>query len=323
MSTTAQDVPARAGGSLPRLREFAARRPLTAFFVLVFGLAYPLFALPVLVAHGVIPGAALLSALHVTADRVAGLMLSVVLFGAAMTVTWAAEGRSGVRRLLRRVARWRVGWGWWSAALLGLPAVGVAVSLVLGDSLTPVAPLGFVAGQLLQLGINLFLVNLWEETAWSGVVQTRLERRHSLPVAALLTAVPFALVHWPLSLFGSPTVSSVALALVGYLVLCGLFRPMLAVFLRGSRDSVLLVAVLHSVFNRTNNDDGVLAGLTAHDGADGWAILVATVVVTVVAALVLRRRLGRAYRRELDAADGGSAARGHTPSDSSGVGRRS
>jgi hypothetical protein len=59
--------------------------------------------------------------------------------------------------------------------------------------------------------------------------------------------------------------------------------------------------VLHSVFNRTNNPDGVLAGLTAHGGADGWAILAATVVVAAVAALVLQRRLGRAHRDELDA----------------------
>ena len=46
----------------------------------------------------------------------------------------------------------------------------------------------------------------------------------------------------------------------------------------------------------------MLAGLTEHAGADGWAILVAALVVTGAAALVLRRRLGRAYRRELDAA---------------------
>jgi membrane protease YdiL (CAAX protease family) len=308
MSITAPDAPARARRLL-RFREFAARRPLTSFLVLVFTLAYPLAVLAALAAHGVIPGAAVFGALHVAPDEFLGLLLSCVLLGAAMTVTWATEGAAGVRSLLRRMTRWRVGWSWWLAVLLGLPAVGVAVSLLLGDSLTPVAPLGFLGRQLLLLGINLFLVNLWEETAWSGIVQTRLERRHSLPVAALLTAVPFALVHWPLSLFGNPTVASVALALVAYLVLGVLFRPMLAVFLRGGRDSVLLVAVLHSVFNRTNNDNGVLAGLTANAGAGGWAILVAAVTVTAAAALVLRRRLGRAYRRELDA----SASAGSRP----------
>jgi membrane protease YdiL (CAAX protease family) len=299
--TTTPDAPSRVSAPLPRFRSRIARRPLTSFFVLAFGLAYPLITLPVLASHGVIPGASLFTALHVDPDEVAGLLLTVPLFASAMTVTWAVDGPAGVRALARRLSRWRVGWGWWLAALAGLPTVGVGVALLLGDQLRPVEPVVFLAGQLLPLAINLFLVNLWEETAWSGVVQTRLERRHSLPVAALLTAVPFALMHWPLSLFGDPTVTSMALALVGYLVLGVLFRPMLAVFLRGGRDSVLLVAVLHSVFNRTQNPDGVLAGLTAHGGADGWAILAATVVVAAVAALVLRRRLGRAHRVELDA----------------------
>jgi uncharacterized protein len=78
------------------------------------------------------------------------------------------------------------------------------------------------------------------------------------------------------------------------------FRPMLAVVLRGTRDSVLAVAVLHSVFNRTNNDNGIAAGLV-----DGQArvitMLVAILAVTLVVSLAFRRRLSRAYRAELDA----------------------
>ncbi|WP_222269549.1 CPBP family glutamic-type intramembrane protease [Modestobacter marinus] len=277
-------------GRLPTLRQRVARHPLTAFLVLTFGLAYPLVALPVLAAHGVLPGASLFSALHVAPDEVAGLLLTISLGTAAVTVTWAVDGAPGLRRLARRVVRWRVGWGWWLAALAGLPTAGLTLAVLVGDELRPVQPVGFLTGQVLALAVNLLLVNLWEEAAWSGVVQTRLEHRHGLLVAALLTAVPFALVHWPLALFGDPTVGSVAAALVAYLVLGALFRPMLAVFLRGGRGSVLLVAVLHSVFNRTNNGDGVLAGLTVHGGADGWAVLGATVVVTAGAALALRRR---------------------------------
>src|SRR3712207_9221949 len=77
--------------------------------------------------------------------------------------------------------------------------------------------------------------------------------RHNFFVAALITAVPFALVHWPLAFLGNVTVGSAAVALAAYLALGIIFRPMLAVFLRGTHDSVLLVALLHSVFNRTNN----------------------------------------------------------------------
>src|SRR3712207_7667060 len=48
---------------------------------------------------------------------------------------------------------------------------------------------------------NFVIINLWEETAWTGVLQTRLERRHNWFVAALLVAVPFAVVHVPLEFF--------------------------------------------------------------------------------------------------------------------------
>jgi membrane protease YdiL (CAAX protease family) len=33
------------------------------------------------------------------------------------------------------------------------------------------------------------LINLWEEAAWAGFLQTRLERRHNFFLAALLTGI--------------------------------------------------------------------------------------------------------------------------------------
>ena len=58
---------------------------------------------------------------------------------------------------------------------------------------------------------------------------------------------------------------SLVVAFVIYFVVSGLVRSMLATFLRGTGDSLLLVALLHSVFNRTNNDDGIVATLTSGD----------------------------------------------------------
>jgi hypothetical protein len=60
-------------------------------------------------------------------------------------------------------------------------------------------------------------------------------------VAALITAVPCGLAHWPFAFFGDVTVASAAVRLAGYLVLGVIFRPLLGAFLRGTRDSVLLV----------------------------------------------------------------------------------
>ena len=136
---------------------------------------------------------------------------------------------------------------------------------------------------------------LWEETAWAGVVQTRLERRHTVFVAALLTAIPFALVHWPLAFFGSVTLASTAIGLLTYLIFGVIFRPMLAVVMRGAPDSVLLVAVMHTVFNWVNNDNGIVAGLLTGDTRK-----MAAIVLTAATAVIIRGRLGRAYRRQLD-----------------------
>ncbi len=289
------------GGRLSAVHAWTARRPLTAFLIIVFGLAYPLMAVVVLAVRGVIPGGGLVARLPVPPDQLAGLLLTVgALLPASLYVTWAVDGRAGLRRLLSRMVRWRVGVGWWIAVLIGLPALTVGIALLLGDTARSVDPVDLVVSQLGLLAVNFALVNIWEETAWAGVLQSRLERRHNVFVAALLTAVPFGFAHWPLAFLGDVTIGSATVALAAYLTLGVIFRPMLAVFLRGTRDSVLLVALLHSVFNRTNNDNGIAAGLLDGEG-QRLAVLVAVIALTGATALLVRRRLGRAERAALDA----------------------
>ena len=199
-------------------RGFAARRPIAALLIMAFSIAYPVMIIVALVVHGVIPGRALLDRLPIPPDEVAGLMLTVLaLLPSAIYVTWAADGREGVRNLLRRVTRWRFGLGWWLFILTAMPLLTVVVGLLLGDSFVRVNPVQFLLDQVWLLLINLLLVNLWEETAWAGVVQTRLERRHNVFVAALITAVPFGFVHLPLAFLTEVTIASVAISLAVYI----------------------------------------------------------------------------------------------------------
>ena len=299
VSTPRQDIPAETEAR-QGLRGWVARHPVSAFLILGLGLAYPAMAVPILAARGVIPGGSLPGTLHIAPDELAGLLLTLIgLLPAAMIVTWAADGPAGVRRLLARMRLWRVGVGWWLLVLAGLPLLTIAIGLALGDSLAAVDPVRFLVSQLVFGAVNFALVNLWEETAWAGVMQTRLERRHTLFVAALLTAIPFALVHWPLAFFGPVTVASAAIGLLTYLVFGAIFRPMLAVVMRGARDSVLLVAVMHTVFNRVNNDNGIAAEFLTGDTRKLAAPL-AAVVLTAATAIIIRGRLTRAYRRRLD-----------------------
>ena len=318
---------------LPRprgVRAFAARHPVAAFLIMVFLIAYPVMGVLVLIVHGVIPGAALLQRLPVGPDELAGLMLTVgALLPSALFVTWAAEGRPGLVRLGRRMIRWRFGVGWWLIVLVALPLLTIISALLLGDTLESIDPAELLLDQLRLLLINFVLVNLWEETAWAGVVQTHLERRHGVFTAALLTAVPFGFAHWPLAFLGDVTVTSALVSLGLFLLLGALVRPLFGLILRGSRDSLLAVALMHSIFNRTNNADGISARLLVGEGYQ-LGVVVALVVLTIVLAVVLRGRLGPATRRRLDgiatpAADAPSAASAPTkpqsPNSGTGTGR--
>jgi len=273
---------------------------VTAFLILAFALAYSLVAVWGLAYHGVIPGGSLHRWLHLDPDQVAGLALNIPLTFVALCVTWAAQGRAGLGRLRGRVLRWRVGIGWWLLVLTGLPVLGTGFALLFGDTLTPVDPVDLLVGQLGLVTVNFLVINLWEEVAWSGVFQTRLERRHNLFLVAVLTAIPFAAFHLPLQFFlGEPvTPISLAIAFGAYLLLCMFFRPLLAVVRRGTGDSLFLVALQHSVFNRTANENGIAATLLTGD-ARQISLLISLVVITVVTAVVIRSRLSRSYGAEL------------------------
>src|SRR4029453_6808590 len=88
-------------------------------------------------------------------DEIAGLMLTMfALLPSALFVTWAANGRPGVIGLVKRIARWRFGIGWWLAVLAGLPVLTVIFTLILGGSLESIDPVTLFWDQLRLLLIN-------------------------------------------------------------------------------------------------------------------------------------------------------------------------
>ena len=62
---------------------------------------------------------------------------------------------------------------------------------------------------------------------------------------------------------------------------------------------------MHSVFNRTNNDNGIAAALL--NGELWVGTLIAIVLIAALALVAGCRRLSRAYRLELDTKPGGTA----------------
>jgi membrane protease YdiL (CAAX protease family) len=295
------------------LRGWAARRPLTAFLVLVFTVGWPLMSIPALTAHGVVPGGELPQepfALGVTL---------LVLLPAALWVTAVVDGRAGVRALLARSVRWRFPAGWWAAVLLALPVTTLVLGVTAGRTVQTSDLPSVLAGGIVSVVTAVLLVHLWEETVWAGFLQTRLERRHGLVVAAALTAVPFAGIHVPLQLIGHFSPSSLAIDIAGLLVLGVLIRLMVGVTMRGARDSLLAVGILHATFNASNNEGSVVDALLGGGQPTAFA-LGAAALFTAVAAAVLRTRMGRDFRHggdEQEPVVGSGPVRHTTPTDPS------
>lgn len=257
------------------LRTVVVRHPIGTFVVLVLGAGWPILAVP-----------ALAGGLPMEPFALATTLL--VLLPAALWITSVTEGRAGVRALVRRAVHWRFGVGWWVAILLGLPAAALGTGWLLGGALRPLDVGAFLAGQLFQLVTAMVVINLAEEVAWAGFLQTRLARRHGLFIAALLTAVPFALLHAPLLLADG----SFGIGL-GILVLFGLVtRPLVGVTMTGAGGSVLAAAALHAVFNQVANEGGLLWGWLA--GPDRYVVvLLATIVLTGVLTVAMLRAANR------------------------------
>ena len=286
------------------LRRLASRHPIALFLSLVFGLGVPLMFLPLLAARGVIPGGALPGMVGLNPEAAASFLLVwLALVPAAVIVTGLEGGRPALRALFRRVTMWRIGAEWWAVILIALPATTIALALLLGDTFRP-PTLATVAAELGGFAVGVLLINLWEETAWAGIMQTRLERRHNLYLAAVLTGIPFAGIHMPLQVINGVTAPlDLALGFAALTLLAAVVRSLLGLILRGTANSLLAVGVMHTVFNRSNNTNGIAAKLL--EGTHRQvAALVATAVLTVVLGIVLRRRASPAERARLDATSG-------------------
>src|SRR5215213_5242567 len=113
------------------LGAFVRRHGLVSFYAMAYGMSW-LFWLPyVLSQNG-------LGVLDVSFPEVlgttqlAGILLGAYLgpLGAAFVVTALSEGRPGLRRWGGRLFRWGVNWRWYALALLGVPALLAAGTLV-------------------------------------------------------------------------------------------------------------------------------------------------------------------------------------------------
>ena len=163
---------------LSPVKRLVVRHPVAAFLVMLYAIAWSVFLPVVLQARGLLALPVDLSE-GFAFDAVTSLASIHGVALPAFLVTTLTNDKVGVRDLLSRCLRWRVGIVWYLAALFGLLAIIVLVGSVLSDP----APLEVLTNRW-PLLFTLFLpevlfpfvfIQIFEEVGWRGFMQHTLQ----------------------------------------------------------------------------------------------------------------------------------------------------
>lgn len=261
------------------------RHPVAAFLVWFYPVAWAIAFIP-MVARNTL-GAELPMEPFIVAAVWLGGFLPVV------AITRLLDGPDGLATLRQRITRVRVGFGWYALAFVILPAVALGLA-VLSFGWPAVSASGWftavVTGFLWSTIVGCATTNLWEEATWMGFVQARLQSRYNVMLAAVITAVFFALQHVPLFVVEGLGFEIFLL----FFVLTIPFRALIA-WVYNRSGSLLVVGLVHAAGDAlvagSLNGVGLLPRL--YDGSDvGFYTVLPNVVIGVVVIAATRGRLG-------------------------------
>jgi uncharacterized protein len=221
-----------------RISILVQRHPLVCFFALTYVAAWSLWA-PLVIFRGTLPPAA---------GFVLGLLGTLMPSTVAIVLVAVIHGRRGVRRLLGRLLKWRVGLRWYVVVLILplLAPLALGVSILLGGP-APIVDVSVIA-VLSMFVFSIFPGSaLGEELGWRGFALPHLQDRHSALVATLILGPIWGSWHLPLWLTGN---ESHPLILFPAFVLTVMALSVLLTWIYNSTGgSLLLVVLLHATAN--------------------------------------------------------------------------
>jgi membrane protease YdiL (CAAX protease family) len=274
------------------IKAFITRHPVPIYFALTFAISWGGFVL--VVGPGSFPGTG--SQFDTLTPFVASAMLAGPSI-AGLLLTGLVSGKAGLRDLLSRLLRWRVGARWYAVAILPAPLLAAAVLFAL--SLTsPIFTTDDKAAVLLS-GIAAGLTTVFEELGWTGFAVPRLRLRYGVLTTGLMVGVLWGAWHllqglWiggnysgalPLTLFLPLNFFSGVAQLTAY--------RMLMVWVYDRTGSLLVATLMHAsltastIFIFTPLATG-MSSLTY-----SWVLAAALWVVVAVVALANRGQFSR------------------------------
>jgi membrane protease YdiL (CAAX protease family) len=286
-------------------KTFVTRHPVATYFALVFAISWG--GILIVVAPGGIPGE------PEDVARLFPFALAALFAGpsvAGIVMTAIVSGRAGLRELLVRLGRWRVGAASWAAALLTGPVLVAAVLLGLSLYSPDFVP-GLITTEdklgLLVFGLGWGLVGggLLEELGWTGFAVPTLRRHYSALATGLIVGFFWGAWHVLIAVWASSGLAgeaSLAEFIAGFLAFYFVALPayrVLMVWLYDHTASLLLVMLMHAVFSASTL---VLQPVSTH-GHFTWNFLLGAALWTVVS-VVAKVNRGELSRRPVQPATG-------------------
>lgn len=251
------------------------KHPLVAFFVLAYLLTWWIYPL--------LSYSPLLGIFGLFGPALAAIIMAAV-----------TDGKAGVKALLSRVVRWRVGLPWYVVAL-GLPTV---LSLV-------TAGLSYLLGvsESVQVGVFtgielvLFVAVVGEELGWRGYALPLLLEKRSTLTASLILGVLWGLWHLPT--FVVPGTPQYGLPLSAFVLLTIEYSILMTWVFLHTRGSVMIATLFHGAINVSQ---GLFLG-NVEGATRYWLLSVVYGVAAVVAAVVLGLKAQSVSRSQIPAKD--------------------
>jgi membrane protease YdiL (CAAX protease family) len=282
-------------------RAFIVRHAVLIYYFLTFAISWG-DVLLVIGGPGAIPGT------QEELDRLLPPAILAMVAGpsvAGILMTGLVRGRAGLRDLLSRLLRWRVGARWYAIALLTAPLVFTAALLAL--SLTsPVYLPGIIASDgkasFLLFGIAASLAaGIFEELGWTGFAVPQLRLRHNVLATGLIAGVLWGAWHLLTNDLWASSASAGALPVplfaavngFGFLVGQLVAYRVLMVWVYDRTGSLLLAILMHAALTASTLILGPLAISGAALLTYDLALAVVMWIIVAVVALAQRGVLSR------------------------------
>ena len=265
---------------------FALRHQVLSYFVLAYAITYAIDVIAILT----VPMLFLLGTF--------GPLIS------AVVLTHMESGWAGVRELLGRVRRWRIGIGWYAFVLLGPGALyvsAIALTIALGGTIDLGKVDPWYTVPVLFLLILVVGGPLGEEFGWRGYALPRLQQRRSTLAAALILGLVWALWHLPswwipvTEQYHNVEGNGDYVFFIGEFVLVVVALSIMFAFLyNGTGGSMLAPLLLHTSFNTWS---GWLSGPIGPAARPTFFVCQILLLWTVAILIVIATGAGRLSRR--------------------------